>query len=1165
MDRKGLVIWIIGMLLLGSMAAYLFAQSKRNREELDLQASRNLLMMRDALKKSISDLRWEIRSFIRYRAVLDIGNDGSDKWSRLSNAIKSDNVSNTVKSKNKFKFHCETDTVPTIVFSESITLSGFSFIDICSDLIEKKYYKKALDSLGIKTSGNISEIKNVNLASSVSYESIVREFVGHNTFFDKLVLTDESGEVLYPENLKGFNFKGGLDSTSVRFSDGEKSEIHLNSTPYLVYLTPLVEDNQKIWVLGLKDREDLEKAAYKIDFTMLTILGLALVLLLILTPVLSFVSMDKGDVLTQSRMTKIGFSFLILMIIGGWSCAYFIHLGSPVDRERSYELKIRTELKNDLDSMLLYLRSDQFNHTHNRYQVPHSVNEIFTAYTFVSFITDASDTRIPDDRRGTLSHYRIGACLSCSENDRDYSYISVRHRNYFKHFENVNNLSDFFVERIFSQLDGIPRNIMSVWDSGDKRVRAMSFTLNHLPLDSNRSYLLVKEDGEVIHASNKFEIPFTQLQSVLKTDDWEVFETLVNYGNSKNNEETWDLPLRINGHQYRALISPVKLENQEKTFWFIYLVDPNVYHLKAGLSSMVSLILVALYLIIVSFCLYLPSLFLKKKYNWTKHSFWWLLFREHKSRNFDGVLIALTVMLIVWIALMLLKTASLAQILLFNGLAMLLAISIALYFLRYRAKSTSKRKSHHFQLFILIWFLCLGFLPGYFISNAVFRLEEKIWENTLETTIESTEEHEITSFQRNRSNLFEGTVDSPDHQFETYIYPRTEVMNNALRNVNVGIKKELVELPFAALSLVGIFSVLGIIALWRVTRLLTRQLFWMDFNIRETNSLGSIIQSELSSSGGLRLFLCGCDSLVNRHWVYSEFQLEKDQLEIVDCANSGLILPTEGQLKRRKALLIEDVHTLDLTTPDAINAFLEKIPALLQLTSSIHLIISSGSNWKTLFSKMPNESAKMRFSELMSGFYFEFVPLRPNNISVPLPTGDRFDEVEVEQYFFKQGMLNKNQEDPNARLLIQRYGKAYFYNIWVELSLEEKNVCYSYAKEGFFSYKNHDEVVELFQKGIITKHELGGNLQLFSKTFRYFILSNISRDQLAEIKTFRKKFSNSGNIQWAIISFLIVAIALIGYFERSFFTEIQAVVTGISGFIAFLVGEFRKFFAPKSL
>jgi hypothetical protein len=1145
------------------MAAYLFAQANRNREELDRQASRNLLMMRDALKKSISDKRWEIRSFIRYRVALDLNTSSNVEWSKLSKAAESQK-----RDKNKFEFAIESKSSPAIAFSESITLSGFLFDEICEGLIEKQYLKNALSKLVIVSKDYSSKSEKANLSCRVPYESVVREFVGHNTFFDKLVLADTSGEVLYPEDLKGINFKSSLDSMSARFSNGnsDKFEIRLNSTPYIVYLTPLVEENQEIWVLGLKDREDLEKAAYKIDFTILTVSGLALILLLILTPALSFISMGKGDVLTQSRVTKIGFSMLILMVIAGWSCAYFIHLGSPLNKERTYEQNTRQELRTKLIEMLRYLENDQFNNTQSKYGVPSSVNEIFTAHNFATFTDYSRGSSSEKSKDGTLGHYRIGACIDCSNEDLDYSYISVRHRNYFKHFQNSDNLSDFFVERIFSQLTGIPQNIMSKWHSEDKVIRAISFTLDGLPLDSDRSYLLVKEDGEVIHTSKKFEIPFTQLESVLNFDDWEIFETLVDYNKdtAENDiKEIWDFPLRINGQHYRALISSVNFEKEigipDQTYWFIYLMDPNVYHLKSGLSSWESLILVSLYLIIVSFCLYLPSLFLKRKYNWKKYSFWWLLFREHKSRNFDGVLVALSVLLILWIPFMLLNTASLGQIMVYNGLAMLVAITFALYFLRYRAKSTQKRNSHRFQLFILIWFLCLGFFPGFFISNAVFRMEDRIWENTLETSINSSEKQEFPQFQRSRSLLFGGTVDSPDHQFERYLYPRAAMINGPLKNINLGFWKELDQLPANLAMFFGIMLVLGLSILWRAIRLLTRQLFWIDFNLRETNSLGSIIQSELGPNNTLRLFLCGCDSHVSRHWVYAQFCLKKEEVEIIDCANSGLIVPAKSKLADKKALLIEDVHILDDLTD-----FMDKIPALLQRTNSIHLIFSSGCSWKTLVLKMPSESAKVRFSELMSGFYFEFVPLRPKTILAPSQPSDRFDEVEVEQYFIKQGMLEKNKEDPNARLLIQRYGKAFFYNIWAELSLEEKNVCYSYAKEGFFSFKNYEEVVELFQKGVVTKNELGGNLQLFSKTFRYFILANVSRDQLAEIKTFRKKFSNSGNIQWAIISFLIVAVALIGYFERSFFTEIQAVVTGISGFIAFLIGEFRKFFAPKT-
>jgi hypothetical protein len=274
----------------------------------------------------------------------------------------------------------------------------------------------------------------------------------------------------------------------------------------------------------------------------------------------------------------------------------------------------------------------------------------------------------------------------------------------------------------------------------------------------------------------------------------------------------------------------------------------------------------------------------------------------------------------------------------------------------------------------------------------------------------------------------------------------------------------------------------------------------------------------------------------------------------------GLKIPRPYELQNKKVLIVEDIHCLK-----DMGAFMDSIPELFGLAKNIHLVFSAGASWRSLVSKMGFDFEKVRFSELMSAFYFEFVPICPETKTGEIHPINHYSESEVEEYFRKRKIIGLESEKPYVRLLLQRYGKAYFYNIWSELSTEEKNVCYAYAVEGFINPGNYEEVVELYQKGVFTDAWTGKNLRLFSKTFRYFIISNISTATKTELINYRKKNSTANNIQWAVLSFLILAIGLVAYFERSFFTEIQAMVTGVLGFVGFLFGQAKKFFTLKGL
>jgi len=332
----------------------------------------------------------------------------------------------------------------------------------------------------------------------------------------------------------------------------------------------------------------------------------------------------------------------------------------------------------------------------------------------------------------------------------------------------------------------------------------------------------------------------------------------------------------------------------------------------------------------------------------------------------------------------------------------------------------------------------------------------------------------------------------------------------------------------------------------------------MDLDLKGENAFGNIVRENFSKTKRLKLFLCGCDSSEIKLWIHSNLLVSKEEIAVFDCAEKELNFPKHGlHLQGKKIFLIENLHC----QPDLGQKFLEALPHYIDACSSIHLIISSGIAWRTLVGQLSVPILKIKISELMSGFYFEYVPLMCER-DCNLVFDDNFDERELEGLLKKEGLFS-GKKDKYQRILLQRYGKAYFYNIWSELSLEEQAICYSFSKEGFLNYTNNDEVTELCQKGVIVRNAVSGKLHLFSKTFRYFILANISEMMLSSIQSYQKSNSSSGNTQWAILSFLLVAIGLLAYFERTFLTEIQALVTSASGVVSLLFNEIRKYMIKR--
>lgn len=1129
MDRKGIVIWILGLIVLGLLAAYLFNQSQKNQTELNKQASRNVLMMREALHKSAEDLKTEIRGFIKYKEAYFL--EGRTKKSAAAKAQNRD--------LKKFQFYSDKQNRQEFEFKEYVEVRIAS-IDSLSKFSNKE---KVFEGINFTTSTN-----PIQAYTKASYSSWLREMERSNTFFDEVVLAQDDGGILHPEYLRGTKINGEAKTLTARFANQNvgQFEMNLNASPHRGYATSLKEGAAVIWVIGLKNEEDLTAAAYRIDYTVFTLIALGLLFLLASTPIISFFSMDKGDILSQRRIHGIAFSLLLVFGVGGWTFGYLFYKPFDTRVEKDLSVEIKTELGKNLDTLIYQLSQDEWKKLKSL-----EINE-----------------RLGSNSKGDL-HTMLFEKNTKADTALDFSYITIDHRNYFRHFVSKETLiqekeywkfdskkqDSLFIERIFSQKSGDPEIVIS--QLRDSSLHAISFKMDSTLLTQDRRYLLVKKNGEVVFGSKQFEIPFTGLHEVLPDEKWEMFEEIVRQ--KADTTLQWEIPIHLNGQEYTALMSPLKVKDKSEVLWFIYLVNKNSYHLKAGLISLGSFSFLLIYLLSIGILMAIPHWLTEQKYNWKIFSFHWILPKEFRFGNFKKAFVILGI------------SISLVSLLIFVGwpweklpflcsLVVIPLLSLMLTMVVYRvlkSKRTRLADKNWYYAFIFSFFLMITFLPGFLIFKQVNSLENQLWGRSIEQN-KSVANHSVNWLLGFRTGFFNRMSVPYDGQMVRYFIPEPSDFERVLEgkkfsewiSVSSGYWKFWT--GFGTLLLLS-GSYLGL-------KLLLRRLFWLDFQMEEENALREIMENELQGVSNLRIFLCGCDSMVNRFWVYSTFRLEAKDVYLVDCANEGLRLPKAYELDGKKVLLIEDIHCLG-----DLSELMRTISKLEGLTQKIHLILSAGASWRTLVSKMNSELDKVRFSELMSGFYFEFVPIIPENKTGEIHPDNYFSESEVEDYFKKRKIIGLETEKPYARLLLQRYGKAYFYNIWAELSIEEKHVCYAYAMEGFINPENYEEVVELYQKGVFVDNWRGKSLRLFSKTFRYFIISNISTATKKMIHAYRKKNSTANNIQWAVLSFLILAIGLLAYFERSFFTEIQAMVTGVLGFVGFLLGQAKKFFQMKGL
>lgn len=1161
MKGRGIIIWLIGIGLLGIMAAYLFSQSGKNKKELDRQASRNVLLVRENLRESLDALTLEIRSFIVFKSVLISSLPDFSKQRAAAESQKRD--------PNKFKFRLQ-DKFSSYSFSylDSLTLSGISLETIIKDAYKELDYRNLPvenDSLSKWITGlNQQNLKKSQLSTRISFNQWLEGGLRKSSFFDVVFLANEEGEILYPSLLAGTKVPYSGKSMAESFSNSDVShfEMDVSAAVFEGYLSPMQIGEKTLWVGGLKDQEEMDKVAYSIDYNILVITALVLLILLLSLPLISFFDMGKGDVLSKNRVYLMGVSLLMIFMVGGFALSYLIFRPDPIEIEEANAIKVRRNLQHQFE-----LIKKNLNGTHYQdlecFKKSLGINE-----------------EIVVDSTGALKDLRKN--LEDSTNTfHNFTYINIKHRNYFKYYfdpKSDNNIikSEYFLERIFSQKNGKSELVMSTRTLDKKDLNAITFkftdTLIHT---NNKGYLLIKETGEVLFSSEKFEFIFTQIKTALPEEKWENLHTLIQ-SNKNGTNQLWRFPLHLNGKEYIALISKFGLQETDSPIWFIYLVNTNMYYSLTGMMVVESIIWLCFYGMILLLISQAKSMLKKTKgYNWENFTYNGFHPKKITVANLKrGAKYFAVFVLLIYLVSLLVKNKDHFQY------SILICVLTALFFaffnhfiLPNRSKLAQQISTRTYSLVLFFWLFFTGFVPGFWISSGVFHFEGKLW-NRIQKNSEVLENSQLTNsislkiypdteidiYFRARAGIFSRMDNGFDPQLRAMIFPNTKDFSDSVGNIHdtksTGSESDMAGNFSKFTILVFLLIAYGIYVL---IKKLVRNIYWTDFDLRGENELGPFISQRLNQGVDMRIFLCGCDSRKNRDWIQSYLGLTIEDLEILNCAEMSLGKSLKGlQQKNKKALLVENIHCI----PD-MKDFIRQFPQFLNSAEGIHLIFSSGITWRNLVNQLKEDPDKVLFSEMISGFYFEIVSISFKSGGVEQVSGE-FNERAIKEYFNKNGKYATREENPHLRLLLQRYGKAYFYNIWAELSIEEKNVCYSFSKEGFFNFKNREEIIELVQKGIITKDEFGGQLYLFSKTFRYFILSIASDQVMQKITKYRKENGNASNTQWALFSFLLVAFALLSYFDRSFLTELQAIITGVTGISTLVISEARKIWISRT-
>ncbi|EON75521.1 hypothetical protein ADIS_3924 [Lunatimonas lonarensis] len=463
------------------------------------------------------------------------------------------------------------------------------------------------------------------LAFLVTHEIPIYRLMEDNIplrFFDRLFLLDEAGVAVYPGSFRGRPLVDPSELVGGIAGSGKAEETVVNAgelafkmsfgnEEFEAFLSPFSLAGGQYYLLGLKESSQFTRAAYRIDFGVLSVLVLGLVLILVGIPIIGIFTLSQGDVLTKGKVMGIGLSLIFLALVAGYSLAF-------VQNQRASGFN--GLVLNELETRLVE-KFGEYTALLHRYadgtpldSVYFERNERLDVNEFIQFSSDGYIRRldIPGVAPVDLS---------------DQSFISIKHRDYV--VESQRTPEKVFLSAHYSNATGALEGVVSVF--GDDTGSAITFDVATMVADdlSKQRFFVFKPDGKVIMKSTGLELPVNFLQDAIDRDVWVEIQTLLQNNQSGSRARTWEMPLYVNGHGYQAVLRRLDFEGFISPVWVMSLVDKSLQDSLFVLATFETLAFLLPYVVVLGllvafvFLARLPPIYLRLRefsFDWYRPS-----------------------------------------------------------------------------------------------------------------------------------------------------------------------------------------------------------------------------------------------------------------------------------------------------------------------------------------------------------------------------------------------------------------------------------------------------------------------------------------------------------------------------------------------------------------
>lgn len=1188
---KSIKIWLVLLPIISIIGIILYVQSYNNQKELENQLIRSVEASKNDVLRALGDYYDRVDSYFLQHGSAVAAKDPTNR----SESTRLVSFSKFVANYTNAKF-----IEPGEAFKDSLYFKNNAIVKTglaVNILGLAKEFDLGEFAKEFKVSYDTAILKQDSLVLLVDVEIPTVDLLRKqesSKIFDHFYLTDKSGLIVYPDTEYGvslFNPKEiVVDTLGVTHAGTSTLDLSLSGTPSRAYVSPIPFENQKLYAVGLLSKDAYQKVGLRLDFGKMSVFLLFLFVLVALIPVLGVMNLSIGDNLNQGKVTYVGLSLMSLTLIIGYSTSQFKNLPDPVEQQKEIASSLESEVARSLnlyDSTLSTLvKNDNWKSSDPPF------NELieFMPNGFVRKIQYRSDRQMLDfkDTLATTS-------------------IDLSSRAYYGYYYDPygklksDKTSDVFVNSHYSRFDAQLETVISKYypkkDSANRGVRAITFKLlTDSSYSSNYRYLVIKKDGKILLKSNKISSPIENLQEAINQEKWEEISALID--NNKDSKQELKTSLYLNGNHYTGILRKIQGVTYDQDLWLLFLVNNNLSYAFSALSTAESTFLVFLYFLSLLFSLVIQknARRSKNKYGTKAFLYSWL---EPSPTNLPR-LNYLTIAYIVYAAALALvyyffrlnhndflilmifstylvsfvnlSTSSivdeednynseiivrrytarsiilgainiilLLSILFFSSALIIPAILLAalcctiilLWHLKFKATWVVAKDMKNLTLptFIALWFFVIGFLPGYFIQSKTQQFDQTIWEQSLSPTKNSPQmaEHQSSEikaadYEFSRRKFLTMIADPFDQKIRDYISPDEAVFESALSAKKIG---------FPGLITIGrnvLISATLLILFILFVNIIYKIVFF---------PIPVLPEPEIDF-GKKKLFLVSSESGQTEKIIKATAGLGPIQTINLQTIGSLAKIPFDVTMKRYHLM---NLHCVDNQ--------MEILPVISKIEEQgKQLILSSGKSWHELMISISEIKDQVKYSEMFTDFGFRTFKIDLSGFpSSVIP--------------HKAHHLQQKAQDE----MLMQLEVAKFADIWSELNFQEKLVCHSFVMERFLNHSRRKTIQGLLRKGILIESMQESSsaasqpeesdlstvtwkkLEFFSRLFQTYILNHVSKEEIKSFRDFESKNGNAHLVQVSTFSFVLICFALIGIFDKTFFDEIYAYLTGSIGLI----------------